>query len=115
MRSGGKRLSDFQRYQRASSSRHSRRLAVRLWYSARPVPSRRPTTPAINFCTCGTVNAGVHFFPPPGLLRQEPRRDQRQGLVVVPPPPGPDLVVPQPRLPLRPLQALLPPALRLEL
>src|SRR3954467_11682041 len=87
--------------------RRNRRLAVRRWYSARSAPNRRCTTPAISFCTWGTVNAGVHFFPPPGLLGQEPRRDQGQGLVVVPPPPGADLVAPHPRLPLGPLQALL--------
>src|SRR5262249_49531369 len=114
MRSGGKRLSAFQRYQRASSVRRNRRLAVRLWYSARSVLSRRCTTPAISFCTWVTVNAGVHFFPPPCLLRQEPRRAQGRGLVVVPPPPGADLIVPQARLPLGPLQALLHPVLGLE-
>ena len=54
-------------------------------YPERPVPSRRSNTPAISPWNCGTVNAGVHFFPPAGFHRQEPRRHQRQGLVVMPP------------------------------
>src|SRR4051812_8346199 len=62
---------------------------------------------AISPWTCGTVKAGVWIFPPPGLLREEPGGQQRQSLVVVPPLPGADLVVPQPGLPLGPLEALL--------
>src|SRR3954452_25130344 len=63
---------------------------------------------------CRTVSAGVRIFSPPGLLRQEPGRQQRQRLVVVPPYPGAHLVVAQPRLTLGPLQALLDAVLRLE-
>ena len=40
--------------------------------------------PASNIRTCGTVNAGVHFFSPPGFLRQEPGRQQRQRLMMMP-------------------------------
>src|SRR5260370_7917892 len=83
-------------------------------YSDLPAPNRRCNTPASSPWSCGTVSAGVHFFPPPRFHRQEPRRQQGQGLVVMPPPPGADLVVRQARLPLAPLQPLLDPVLPLE-
>src|ERR1700704_4293665 len=70
-------------------------------------PQRRLSSTAITTANCGTVNAGVTFFPPTGLTRQEPRGDQRQRLMVVPPGPGPHLVVRQTGLALGPLQALL--------
>src|SRR5690348_1520224 len=76
--------------------------------------SLRFSSPAISTCACGSVSAGVLLFPPPGLPRQEPGRQQRQTLMVVPAFPRPDLVVGQPRLPLGPLQAFLHPVLRLE-
>ena len=56
-------MSAFQRYKRACSMRRKRRLAVRRWYSERPVPNRRSNTPAINFCNCRTVNAGGRVAP----------------------------------------------------
>ena len=65
--------------------------------------------PAINCLSCGDVNAGVWIFSPPRLLVQEPRGQQRQGLVVMPRYPVPHLVVGQPRLALRALEAFLDP------
>src|SRR3954465_7809182 len=92
---------------RARSLRTSRRVAVRQMCSGRSPPQRRLSSTAITAANCGTVNAGVSFFPPAGLARQEPRGDQRQHLMVVPPGPGPHLVVRQTRLTLGPLEALL--------
>jgi hypothetical protein len=34
-------------------------------YPERTVPKRRSNIPATSFRNCGTVNAGVHFFPRP--------------------------------------------------
>src|SRR5829696_6435116 len=87
---------------------------VRRTRAGRSHPSSRFRSRPIACRTCGTVNAGVRFFPPPGFLGEEPRGHQGQGLVVVPPLPGADLVVGQPGLPLGPLQALLDPVLGLE-
>lgn len=42
--------------------------------------------------TCGTVSAGVYFFPPPCFPRQEPRGNERERLIMVPALPGADLV-----------------------
>jgi hypothetical protein len=77
-------------------------------------PNARRSSRATPPRTCGTVNAGVGFFPPPRLLRQEPRRDQRQRRGMMPPGPRPHLVVPQPRFTLGPPQALFDPLVRVE-
>ena len=47
---------------------------------------------------CGTVIAGVHFFPPPCFADQKPTRDERKRLMMIPASPGANLVVGQPRL-----------------
>ena len=55
--------------------------------------------------SCGSVIAGVHFFPPPRFCDQEPRGDQRQCLMVMPAAPVTDLVVCQARFALGASQA----------
>src|SRR4051812_16410596 len=87
---------------------------VRRTRAGRSHPRCRWSRSPIACRTCGTVSAGVLFFPPPGPLGQEPRGDQGQGLVVVPPRPRPHLVVGQPGLTLGPLDGLLAPVLGLE-
>ncbi len=49
--------------------------------------------------------AGVWIFPPPRLLVEEPRGDERQRLVVMPPDPVADLVVAQARIALAAMEA----------
>ena len=56
--------------------------------------------------TCGTLRAGVNFFPLPRFLRQEPGGDQGQGLMMMPATPRADLVVGQARLALGALETL---------
>ena len=68
------------------------------WTSINPPMSGR---------SCGKVSAGVQFFPPPCLLIQEPRGQERQGLVVMPGDPVPHLVVSHAGLPLGTLKTLL--------
>src|ERR1700739_567607 len=72
------------------------------------------STWAIIVCTCGTVSAGVRIFSPPGLLRQEPGRQQCQGLMMVPTLPRTYLVVGQAGLAFGTLQAFLDTMLRFE-
>ena len=71
-----------------------------------------PMGPAMSCLSCGDVSAGVRIFPPPRLLGEEPRGQQRQGLVAMPPRPVPHLVVGQARLALGPLEAFLDAMLR---
>lgn len=44
--------------------------------------SFRCSSKAIDSRICGTVIAGVIFFPPPHLFGQKPRGDERQGLMM---------------------------------
>lgn len=60
--------------------------------------------------TVGTVSAAV-CFPPPAFLRQGPRGQEREPLMVVPAKPIANLILSQPRVALRPLQAFLDPVL----
>ena len=62
---------------------------------------------------CGTVIAGVHFFPPPGFADQEPNGDERESLMMMPTLPATNFVVRQPRLALGPLNTFLDPMLGL--
>src|SRR5580700_442319 len=82
--------------------------------SQRWQPRRRFNTPAIMVRTCGTVNAGVRIFSPPGLLREEPGCQQRQSLMMMPSLPRANLVVCQTRFPLGTLQDFFDPMLGLE-
>ena len=111
---GGKRLRFIQWYKRARSVRCKRRVALRQMRAGPSTFSFRCNNKAMTMASCGTVNAGVHFFSPPGFLHQEPRGDQSQRLVMMPALPGPHLVVGQTRLARGPLQALLDPMLGLE-
>ena len=54
---------------------------------------------------CGTVIAGVHFFPPLGFGHQEPCGDEREHLMMMPAFPVANLVVRQPGLTLGSLDA----------
>src|SRR5262249_57100389 len=82
--------------------------------SVRSQPRARCSRAAMHQRSCGTVSAGVHFFPPPGFLRQEPGGDERQGLMMMPATPCSNLVVGQTRFSLGTLQALLDAMLRVE-
>src|SRR5579871_3234876 len=55
--------------------------------------------------TCGTVRAGVLFFPAPGFLREEPGGDQREGLMMMPAAPRANFVIGQAGFALASLQA----------
>src|SRR5438132_10621081 len=94
--------------------RFRRRVLVRQRYSVWSQPSARWKTAAIHQRSCGTVSAGVHIFPPPGFLRQEPGGDERQGLMMMPAAPRSNLVVRQACFALGTLQALLDAMLRIE-
>src|SRR5271156_3195790 len=87
---------------------------VRSMWLDRSQPNARFKSRAIIFCTCGTVSAGVRIFSPPGLLREEPGRDQGQRLMMMPTLPRPYLIVRQPRLALGAMQHLFDSMLRLE-
>src|SRR5207244_2260336 len=65
-----------------------------------------------NVRTCGSVRAGVAFFPPTGFLYQEPQRQKRERLMVIPTPPGADFVMGQTGFAFGPLDTLLDPMLR---
>src|SRR5262245_40269197 len=82
--------------------------------SVRSQPRARCSRAAMHQRSCGTVSAGVHFFSPPGFLRQEPGGDEGQSLMMVPASPGSHLVVRQARLSFGTLEAVLDAMLRLE-
>ena len=56
---------------------------------------------------CGSVRAGVFFFPATSFVVEEPGRDQRQRLMMMPAVPAADLVVAQSRFTLAALQAII--------
>ena len=89
-------------------------VVVRRICPARQQPRERSSNPAIMIRTCGTVNAGVLIFSPPGLLREEPGCDQRQCLMMMPSLPRTNLIVGQACFSLGTLQAFFDPMLGLE-
>jgi hypothetical protein len=56
--------------------------------------------------TCGTVRAGVYFFPPPGFQYQKPQGNKREYLMMLPAHPGTDLIISQSGLALGSLKAV---------
>src|SRR5262249_58717890 len=89
---------------RASSVRRAMSLT-----SAKSAASVRAGTSnaARIFRSSGTVTAGAFFPHHPPLQQQVPQRQQRQRHMVVPAHPTAHLVLPQPHLPLGPLEQLL--------
>jgi hypothetical protein len=59
--------------------------------------------------SCGTDKQGAAFFPPPLLLRQEPRGEQGECLVVMPSFPSANLILRQARVALGPPKTLFDP------
>src|SRR6516165_2247624 len=70
-------------------------------------PSLLCNSQAMTIANCGTVIAGVHFFPPSGFLNQKPGGDESQCLMMMSPFPGSHLIVGQTCLSLGTLQAFL--------
>jgi hypothetical protein len=70
-------------YSLACSLRRSQRVLRRHSDEGAFASRCASINPAINCLSWGVVSAGVRIFPPPRLLIQEPRGQQRQGLVMV--------------------------------
>ncbi len=79
-------------------------LAIWVGVSQRSAARRSMATPSR---ICGTVIAGVHFFPPLGFQHQEPRGDERENLMVMPAAPVANFVMRQSGLTLAALDRFL--------